>query len=220
MSLAFFLYGADFELCECKNSTRSSLGFFFPFHFWHNSAAELILLRLSKKTWTETRHMIFHTERNWFLKRQSSWGRARSGMLGWGSPLGGAKRADPGASQEEEKDSGHRQKGREAPMVVLSAPGVHWCAPCPPVPPFTRVPSQPCSPLRSPHEHVWRLRRGGQRLWFSLEEPFVPQFSAVYPKCSLLPSSAVPSPLPCDPVPCVFWALLQIHNFFHRGYSG
>lgn len=109
----------------------------------------------------------------------------------------------PGGGKEE-RDSGHRQKGREAPMVVLSAPGVHWCAPCPPVPPFTRVPSQPCSPLRSPHEHVWRLRRGGQRLWFSLEEPFVPQFSAVYPKCSLLPSSAVPSPLPCDPVPCVF----------------
>lgn len=112
---------------------------------------------------------------------------------------------DPGASQEEKRRRGTQAKGSRSPDgCFISSWGALVC----PVSPSASL--HPCSqtallsPLRSPHEHVWRLRRGGQRLWFSLEEPFVPQFSAIYPKCSLLPSPALPGPLPCDVVPCVF----------------
>lgn len=205
MSLAFFLYGADFELCECKNSTRSSLGFFFPFHFWHNSAAELILLRLSKKTWTETRHMIFHTERNWFLKRQSSWGRARSGMLGWGSPLGGAKRADPGASQEEERRRGTQaiakrvEKPRWLFYQLLGCTGVPRVPQYLPSPVFPASPVLPCARPTSMCGAWGGAGRGCGLVWRSLLclsfLPFIPNVPSCLPLLSQALSPVIRCPV-------------------------
>lgn len=40
---------------------------------WHNSAAELILVKLSKKPPVETRHLIFHPERNLLPKGDLLW---------------------------------------------------------------------------------------------------------------------------------------------------
>lgn len=206
-----FLYRANFGKNSIWSLQEQSWDFYFPLPSWHNSAAELIWLRLSKQTWRGSRHMIFHTKRSLFLKGESSWEGAGSRMLGCVLPLRG-RECLPGGEKEKRESGCDGRVG--SPVGWVSAPGVH-CVPCvtPCLPPPVLVASAALTPWACVQAEEGQLK--APVVWSEHCLSFLPFIPS-----SLLPFPSLPGPLHCELVPCVFWALLWLCNVFHRGYSG
>lgn len=201
----FFLYRASFGKNYIWNlQGKSWFGFFSPLPFWHNWAAELILLRLSKKTWRGSRHMIFHTKRNCFHRGKEQ-GAGRWGVV--------YPSEEENASQEEKRKRGSLavMEGWKVLLVVYQLPG------CPGVPHITLCSWPMLFSVLTPWARVV-AQEGKLEAVVCSEKclsflPFIPNV----PSCLSLLSQALSPVIWC---PVFFGLCCGFIIFFHRGYSG